>query len=643
VSNVDRCCARKQYDAASWLVGACGYSAAVAWAPRGLLRFGIGVLVWIGWADVDEQAVPQRDTVVYPVSSTLGQRGVVGLACLLLASTDGGASLRCSEGGGPKPNMRVAMRMTSTWLLHCRRVHQRPLQAHGQGIKPLVHASVHVDVCAANRYLQRSNGVPRGCVRGCRPRSARNATWVAPPAMPKAPCPTGSDDAPLAVLRVEATAANVGETATAVFQAMHPASESAGEATVAAFTHLLHTVHTDVGAGPPPPMLPMVLHAALSPPLPRKGVDDDAMRFAKCSVDRLRIPALEHLTQKAKRDAWSHKPHAIHRMMDDGVIQVVTHYLSSPEYDTNRPVQQRALELLLPMMGEFRFVQRISALSRLDLVNALARHLGMLDGEHSALTVMALRPLVSVAQSALAGDVDAEARRCAGAALNVLVAIASDAEKPMAAAIAAAEALHNCRNGAISFDTVTPTIPVLKRALRHAEHAGGAVEALLAISRIRDGLLGLNFGPDLLVTCGVVDDVVAAIGSGTIDAVHKHSAWAALQTVCDVSADYKWRVANSGVLRHVAPSIAADREPAGAVYFVHALHFGDDIAMLRHVLREAPDVLPALLECIAEDPTRDPHDHALACVAAMVQLAGPEEQRQLVAAGIPEDAFGAVL
>eukprot|EP00672_Neobodo_designis_P009217 CAMPEP_0174880008 /NCGR_PEP_ID=MMETSP1114-20130205/83547_1 /TAXON_ID=312471 /ORGANISM="Neobodo designis, Strain CCAP 1951/1" /LENGTH=637 /DNA_ID=CAMNT_0016115403 /DNA_START=62 /DNA_END=1972 /DNA_ORIENTATION=- len=420
-------------------------------------------------------------------------------------------------------------------------------------------------------------------------------------------------------------------------------------------------------------LTPLFFGVAAAPPQPQPHASvDDAMRFAKSSVDRLRLPALGQLADMANTEIYESKT-AIHRMIDHGLTPVVTSYLSSEydanpplqrralkllhsiavntqservgsalwdlpllkglvrqachaavssEYDANPPLQRRALKLSLSIATHTQFDDRVSsALWDLPLLKGLVRqacHAAAVDA------VLAMKALHSVLHGcSLRSGVEAQflywANSDESGVLPALVKIAADREKPMAAAVLAANTVNDLHvhHSACDVDTATPMLPVLKDALQHPKHADGAMRAIDSIAR--------NFGPDLLVNEGVIGDIAACIAANPAPRV-KASAWSALRQLCDAGEAIKWSVVRAGVLQHLDPAVTSIVWPAAAGFLL-ALLDGDDNGelRLRHVLDGAPNVVPALLQGI-NDPDCDTRDDRAECFEIMVVVAARDAE-----------------
>jgi len=186
-------------------------------------------------------------------------------------------------------------------------------------------------------------------------------------------------------------------------------------------------------------------------------------------------------------------------------------------------------------------------------------------------------------------------------------------------------------------DAVIRIIPVLKRALHHSMCS--AEVALQALAGITSDMGAV--GVDLVVAHGVVDDIAAlATPEPPCDL---DDLFAALRDVSAASDAYKWIVARSGALRAMPDALVPDYnmdEPAIAVLQSLVAH-QDGPPMLRYLMDEAPEIVPALLQGIT-DARCITRDERIDCLKAMVRAAGPEERARLVATGASEALLASI-
>ena len=99
---------------------------------------------------------------------------------------------------------------------------------------------------------------------------------------------------------------------------------------------------------------------------------------------------------------------------------------------------------------------------------------------------------------------------------------------------------------------------------------------------------------------------------------------------------FHWHVTRSCVLQCLPSCVTVEAQCTYApIPFLLVLLLKGGREMLRHLLKEVPGVVPALVRGM-DDPDCNTREERLECLEAMVTLAGPEERALLIEAGAPK-------
>jgi len=419
---------------------------------------------------------------------------------------------------------------------------------------------------------------------------------------------------------------------------------------VAAVAHLFDYIHhapdgTGVGGAPPPPMFPVVFHAAfmiaprrrLQPggvSVPSSEDIQEAFRLAKCPIDRVRDPAIAYLTAMAAH----HRDVATDIDMQ-GVPLLCAFYLS--EHSWHPQLQRNVLGLLQAIARHFTLQSVTLSLafarcpSKYCVTEQILRHVRNPVSDFAVLAIEGIGSMVNYAAHlpharhrisfAMGADVVA-----------VLMEIITCSDQPFAKVTAAASTLFSFHGHQAS--AVEALMPAMKHPLHNPDLAADAVALALRVTN--------SVGVRTLVDSGVVRHIIAHMTDvGYIDGM-----LAVLTAVCRSHPD-KWHVVDSGFLQVFPALRSRDNLRTEAVVLLSELFALPDFRLLQRVLNDVPQIVPlivrrAFISCAnvadATDNDGDKKAHAM-YFTRMVLAAGTAERAQLVAAGAPEELVGQVL